>query len=109
MAVSFMIFSDGDHILPMVPSQDHKRVFDNDQGPNTGGMGAYSTDAILPVEQHQTILKTIVEPTIQGMAIEGTPYKGILYFGLMVTKQGIKVWNITFVWETLRLSQFYIV
>lgn len=89
--VSFMIFSDGDHILPMVPSQDHKRVFDNDQGPNTGGMGAYSTDAIIPVEQHQTILKTIVEPTIQGMAIEGTPYKGILYFGLMVTKQGIKV------------------
>ena len=89
--ISFLIFSDGKYILPMVPAQDHKRVFDNDQGPNTGGMGAYSTDSILPIEQNQTILKTIVEPTIRGMEIDGTPYKGILYFGLMLTKQGIKV------------------
>ncbi len=89
--VSFLVFSDGEHFLPMVPSQDHKTVFDNDQGPNTGGMGAYSTDGILSLEQQRKILQSIVEPTIRGMAAEGTPYRGILYVGLMLTSQGIKV------------------
>ena len=89
--VSFLVFSDGTHTLPMVPSQDHKTVFDDDLGPNTGGMGAYSADWILTPELHQHILKTIVTPTLQGMAAEGTPYRGILYFGLMLTEQGPKV------------------
>ena len=88
---SFLVFSDGEHFLPMVPSQDHKTVFDNDQGPNTGGMGAYSTDCILSSEQYREVIQTIVEPTIRGMAAEGTPYQGILYVGLMLTPQGIKV------------------
>jgi phosphoribosylamine---glycine ligase len=88
---SFMVFADGEHYLPMVPSQDHKRVFDNDQGPNTGGMGAFSDDSILSPPLRQTILHTIVEPTLRGMKVEGTPYRGILYFGLMLTDMGPKV------------------
>ncbi len=88
---SFLVFSDGERFLPMVPSQDHKRIFDNDRGPNTGGMGAYSTDGILSSEQQRQVLQTIVEPTIRGMAGEGTPYRGILYVGLMLTPKGVKV------------------
>jgi phosphoribosylamine---glycine ligase len=89
--ISFQVFSDGMHVLPMVPSQDHKTVFDNDLGPNTGGMGAYSADGLLSLELHQQIMETIVIPTIEGMAAEGVPYCGILYFGLMLTLDGIKV------------------
>jgi phosphoribosylamine--glycine ligase len=88
---SFLVFSDGVHVLPMVPCQDHKAVFEGDLGPNTGGMGAYSADWILSPELHQQVMKTIVTPTIQGMAAEGTPYRGILYFGLMLTDNGVKV------------------
>ena len=75
----------------MVPSQDHKRAFDHDRGPNTGGMGAYSADGILSPEQQKEVLQTIVEPTIHGMAAEGAPFRGILYVGLMLTDDGIKV------------------
>ena len=89
--VSFLVFTDGVHALPMVPSQDHKTVYDDDLGPNTGGMGAYSADWILTSELHRQIVKTIVDPTLQGMAAEGTPYRGILYFGLMLTEEGPKV------------------
>jgi phosphoribosylamine--glycine ligase len=89
--VSFLVFADGTHALPMVPSQDHKTILDDDLGPNTGGMGAYSADWILTPELHQHILKTIVTPTLQGMAAEGTPYRGILYFGLMLTEHGPKL------------------
>jgi phosphoribosylamine---glycine ligase len=89
--VSFLVFSDGEHVLPMVPSQDHKRIFDDDQGPNTGGMGAYSADWLLSPEIHQQVMKSIVEPTIRGMAAEGTPYRGILYVGLMLTSEGPQV------------------
>jgi phosphoribosylamine--glycine ligase len=89
--VSFLVFADGTHALPMVPAQDHKTVLDDDLGPNTGGMGAYSADWILTPELHQHILKTIVTPTLEGMAAEGTPYRGILYFGLMLTEHGPKV------------------
>jgi phosphoribosylamine---glycine ligase len=89
--ISFQVFSDGVHFLPIVPSQDHKTVFDYDLGPNTGGMGAYSDDRLLSLELHQQIMKTIVSPTIEGMAAEGMPYRGILYFGLMLTPDGIKV------------------
>lgn len=89
--VSFLVFSDGVHALPMVPSQDHKTIYDDDLGPNTGGMGAYSADWILTPELHQHVMKTIVGPTLHGMAAEGTPYRGILYFGLMLTEDGPKV------------------
>ena len=88
---SFLVFSDGEHFLPMVPSQDHKRVFDQDRGPNTGGMGAYSADGILSSEQQREVLQAIVGPTIRGMAAEGSPFRGVLYVGLMLTPDGIKV------------------
>ena len=88
---SFLVFSDGEHFLPMVPSQDHKRVFDQDRGPNTGGMGAYSTDEILSSEEQREVLQAIVGPTIRGMAVEGNPFRGVLYVGLMLTPDGIKV------------------
>jgi phosphoribosylamine--glycine ligase len=88
---SFMVFSDGEHYHPMVPSQDHKRVFDNDQGPNTGGMGAFSDDAILNAELRNQILREIVVPTLRGMQAEGTPFQGVLYFGLMLTNRGPQV------------------
>jgi len=75
----------------MVPSQDHKRVFDNDEGPNTGGMGAFSDDALLTPAMQRGILQGIVEPTLRGMRAEGFPFRGILYCGLMLTSQGPKV------------------
>jgi phosphoribosylamine--glycine ligase len=88
---SFMVFSDGVNILPMVPSQDHKAIFEDDRGPNTGGMGAYSIDEILSDEVRQQVLDTIIQPTIQGMAEEGRLFRGILYAGLMMTRDGPKV------------------
>jgi phosphoribosylamine---glycine ligase len=89
--LSFIVLTDGEHILPLAPTRDHKRVFDADQGPNTGGMGAYSSDDLLPRKLERAILDTIVQPTIRGMAAEGRPYKGFLYFGLMLTADGPKV------------------
>lgn len=88
---SFLVFSDGEHFLPMVPSQDHKRVFDRDRGPNTGGMGAYSTDGILSSEEQREVVEAIVGPTVRGMAAEGNEFSGVLYVGLMLTPDGIKV------------------
>ncbi len=88
---SFMVFTDGVNILPMVPSQDHKAIYEGDQGPNTGGMGAYSIDAILSAELRQQVLDEIISPTIEGMAKEGASYQGILYAGLMLTREGPKV------------------
>ena len=88
---SFLVFSDGEHFLPMVPSQDYKRAFDRDRGPNTGGMGAYSADGILSPEEQREVVQAIVGPTIRGMAAEGTPFRGVLYVGLMLTPGGIKV------------------
>lgn len=85
---SFMVFSDGNRVLPMVPSQDHKALYDGDRGPNTGGMGAYSTDTILSDSQREEILNRIVYPAIEGMARQGTPFRGILYAGLMLTRDG---------------------
>jgi len=89
--VSLLVLSDGRDCLPMAPAQDHKAVFDGDQGPNTGGMGAYSDDAILSSEMHARIMRDIVEPTIAGMAADGAPYRGILYCGLMLTAHGPQV------------------
>jgi len=81
---SFFAFTDGKNILPLASSQDHKRVFDNDEGPNTGGMGAYSPAPVVTKALHNQIVETIVKPTIAGMAQDGCPYSGILYVGLMI-------------------------
>jgi phosphoribosylamine--glycine ligase len=89
--VSILAFTDGDNILPMVPSQDHKRIFDNDQGPNTGGMGAYSPVPGYNPELDRKVFDEILARTVQGMAREGRPYSGILYAGLMLTQNGPKV------------------
>ncbi|MBM7854259.1 phosphoribosylamine--glycine ligase [Desulfohalotomaculum tongense] len=96
--VSVLAFTDGKTIVPMVPSQDHKRVFDNDRGPNTGGMGAYAPAPLYTPELHQRVVKEILEPTIKGMAEQGWSYKGVIYAGLMVTKDGPKVleYNVRF-------------
>jgi phosphoribosylamine--glycine ligase len=88
---SFMVFSDGIRAVPMVPSQDHKTAYDEDKGPNTGGMGTYSSDSILSNQERHQVLDQIITPTIKGMAEEGHPYHGILYAGLMITSQGPKV------------------
>ncbi|MBE0598617.1 MAG: phosphoribosylamine--glycine ligase [Desulfuromonadales bacterium] len=83
---SFFAFTDGKNILPLASAQDHKRIFDDDQGPNTGGMGAYSPAPVVTDRLHRDIVETIVRPTIDGMAAEGSPYAGILYVGLMIAE-----------------------
>ncbi len=88
---SFLAFADGKTVLPMASSQDHKPAYDNDQGPNTGGMGAYSPAPVVTEELHRRIMQDVMIPTVQGMAAEGRPYKGILYAGLMMTADGPKV------------------
>ncbi len=89
--LSFILLTDGERYAPLVPTRDHKRVFDGNHGPNTGGMGAYSTDELLPDELRHTIISTIVEPTLRGLAADGIRYQGFLYIGLMLTKSGPKV------------------
>ena len=89
--LSFIILTDGNRYAPLVPTRDHKRVFDGNQGPNTGGMGAYSTDELLPENLRETIRSTIVEPTLRGLAADGILYQGLLYIGLMLTNSGPKV------------------
>jgi phosphoribosylamine--glycine ligase len=89
--MSFIVLTDGRHVLALAPTQDHKAIFDNDQGPNTGGMGAFSDDSLLDEPLKEEILGRIVRPTLAGMAAEGTPYRGFLYLGLMLTKEGPQV------------------
>jgi phosphoribosylamine--glycine ligase len=89
--LSFIILTDGKRYAPLVPTRDHKRVFDGNQGPNTGGMGAYSTEELLPEDLRETIRSTIVEPTLDGLARDGMRYQGFLYLGLMLTNSGPKV------------------
>jgi phosphoribosylamine---glycine ligase len=89
--LSFILLTDGERYAPLVPTRDHKRVFDNNEGPNTGGMGAYSSDELLPAELRQIIESTIVAPTMKGLAADGIRYQGFLYIGLMLTKSGPKV------------------
>ncbi len=89
--VSILAFTDGETVIPMVTSQDHKRIFDNDEGPNTGGMGAYSPAPVFKEHYHQQVLDSILIPTVRGMAQEGRQYEGILYAGLMMTNAGPKV------------------
>ena len=89
--VSFLCLSDGTHVAPLVPAQDHKRVGEGDTGPNTGGMGVYSTDDLLEPAMTEWILHHIAQPTIHGMAEEGNSFAGVLYIGLMMTARGPQV------------------
>jgi phosphoribosylamine--glycine ligase len=89
--VSFLVFSDGSRVVPMVSVQDHKRALDGDQGPNTGGMGTVSPSTILNVDGHKQIMQEIVLPAVAGLASEGRRYQGVLYAGLMITDAGPKV------------------
>ena len=88
---SFLVLSDGERVAALVAAQDHKTVFDGDKGPNTGGMGAYSTPQILDPKMPEWLLTHIAQPVIDGMREEGTPYTGILYCGLMMTAKGPQV------------------
>ena len=88
---SFLAFTDGKTVLPLPTSQDHKPIFDNDEGPNTGGMGAYSPAPIVDGLLHQKVMEKVMMPTVQGMAAEGRPYRGVLYAGLMIKNDEIKV------------------
>lgn len=81
---SFIVMVDGEHILPMATSQDHKRLLDHDEGPNTGGMGAYSPAPVVTDDIHDIVMRTIIKPTVEGMAKEGVRYTGFLYAGLMI-------------------------
>jgi phosphoribosylamine--glycine ligase len=85
---SFIVMSDGANVLPLATSQDHKRLRDGDEGPNTGGMGAYSPAPIVTPKIHARVMREIIQPAIQGMAQEGMPYSGFLYAGLMIDKAG---------------------
>ena len=88
---SFMALTDGEHILPLASSQDHKRVFDGDQGPNTGGMGAYSPAPVVTPEIHNRILDQVLKPLLRGLGNKGVRYRGVIYVGLMITESGPKV------------------
>jgi phosphoribosylamine--glycine ligase len=88
---SFMVLTDGEHILPLASAQDHKRVFDNDEGPNTGGMGAYSPAPVVTTELHERILHEILTPLLAGLKKKNIDYRGVIYVGLMITEAGPKV------------------
>jgi phosphoribosylamine--glycine ligase len=86
--LSFLVVSDGERVAPLVAAQDHKRVFDNDAGPNTGGMGAYTTGTIIDEKMRDWLVAHIARPVVAGMKAEGAEYKGVLYCGLMMTARG---------------------
>ena len=89
--LSYIILTDGTNFISLAPTRDHKRAFDHDEGPNTGGMGTYSTDEMLARELEEEILKEIVRPTLTGLRKAGMEYRGFIFFGLMLTKDGPKV------------------
>ncbi len=89
--VSLLALTDGTTIVPLISAQDHKRIFDNDKGPNTGGMGAYAPVPFFTKQMEKEVSETILKPTITGMKKEGIPYQGVLYAGLMMTNNGPKV------------------
>lgn len=89
--LSYIVLTDGTNLIPLAPTRDHKRAFDNDEGPNTGGMGTYSSDDMLTAELEQEILATIVRPTLAGLRKENMEYRGFIFFGLMLTEKGPKV------------------
>ncbi|MET0443787.1 MAG: phosphoribosylamine--glycine ligase, partial [Pseudorhodoplanes sp.] len=95
---SFFALCDGTTAIALASAQDHKRAFDNDQGPNTGGMGAYSPAPVMTAEMTKRTMAEIVEPTLRAMAALGAPYKGVLFAGLMITKDGPKLieYNVRF-------------
>ena len=88
---SFMVLTDGEHVLPLPSSQDHKRIFDNDLGPNTGGMGAYSPAPVVTAEMHERVLREIVTPLLAALKRKQIRYRGVIYVGLMITNDGPKV------------------
>ena len=85
---SFIVMCDGTHVVSLATSQDHKRIFEGDQGPNTGGMGAYSPAPVVTPNVHARVMQEIILPTVAGMAKDGAPYTGFLYAGLMIDEQG---------------------
>jgi phosphoribosylamine---glycine ligase len=89
--VSFFVIADGEYAVPLVAAQDHKRIFDDDRGPNTGGMGAFAPSLLVDDAMRDRILGEIVRPVLYGMILEGSPYRGVLYCGLMLTADGPKV------------------
>src|SRR6185437_12340060 len=88
---SFFALSDGEHVIPLAGAQDHKRAFDGDVGPNTGGMGAYSPAPVLPPSLEQVAMERFIKPTIAAFAERGLTYVGVLYLGLMITRDGPKL------------------
>jgi phosphoribosylamine--glycine ligase len=88
---SFFVLCDGENILPLATAQDHKRAFDGDMGPNTGGMGAYSPAPVMTPDLTARTIREIIEPTVRGLKAHGTPYQGVLYAGLMLTAEGPKL------------------
>jgi phosphoribosylamine---glycine ligase len=91
--ISFFALCDGETAIPLASAQDHKRVFDHDEGPNTGGMGAYSPTPFVTPEVHDQIMARIIGPTVAGMKSRGTPFRGVLYAGVMLTAQGPKLFE----------------
>lgn len=89
--VSFIALSDGQRLLPLATSKDYKRIFENDEGPNTGGMGAHSPSGIVSGQVARTVFERVLQPTVEGMRREGTPFVGVLYAGIMLTSQGPRV------------------
>ncbi len=85
---SFIVMADGEHILPLATSQDHKALEEGDRGPNTGGMGAYSPAPVVDSDLHERVMREIIEPTVRGMAADGAPFTGFLYAGLMISPSG---------------------
>ncbi len=88
--VSLLAFTDGKTVVPMLPAQDHKRIFDDDQGPNTGGMGAYAPAPIFTADWMEEALETVLKPAVSGLRLEGAPFVGVLYAGLMLTPDGLR-------------------
>jgi phosphoribosylamine--glycine ligase len=89
--LSFFVITDGQTLLPLPSAQDHKSIFDNDRGPNTGGMGAYAPAPLCTPKLEKLIMDTIMIPAVEGMAAEGTPFQGLLYAGLMISLSGHKL------------------
>jgi phosphoribosylamine--glycine ligase len=87
---SFLVITDGKKIIPLASAQDHKAIFDGDQGPNTGGMGAYSPAPVVTPDIHEKAMQQVIRPTVDGMAAEGRPYRGVLYAGLMIRDGQVK-------------------
>jgi phosphoribosylamine--glycine ligase len=89
--VSFFVIADGEYAVPLVAAQDHKRIFDGDRGPNTGGMGAFAPSPLVDDGLRDRILSEIVRPVLDGLILHGSPYRGVLYCGLMITNEGPRV------------------